>query len=237
MINGHSVLAVIPARGGSKGLPFKNIAHLNDKPLLQWTVEAARNSRYIDRLILSSEDREIIDTARHCGCEVPFVRPTELAMDDTPGIDPLLHALDNAGEPYDYVVVLQPTSPLRSSADIDGTLHRCIDANADFCVSVTATEKHPAWCFGITSSGTLIMDDGKIPQRRQDLEPAYALNGAVYAGRTSAVRENRGFLSPETLAYVMPRERSLDIDTAFDLALCEFMLNRHVTENQNADVA
>nr|HPK54819.1 acylneuraminate cytidylyltransferase family protein [Smithellaceae bacterium] len=117
MIQGKTVLAIIPARGGSKGIPRKNITNLAGKPLIAWTIEEAKKSKYIDRLILSSEDNEIIQVAKEWGCEVPFIRPRELAEDDTLGIEPVLHALNTIKKKYDYVVLLQPTSPLRSVDD------------------------------------------------------------------------------------------------------------------------
>ena len=134
MIDGRSVLAIIPARGGSKGVPRKNIRPLGGKPLIAWTIEAAHRSAWIDRLILSSEDQEIIDTACAWGCDVPFVRPAELARDCTPGIDPVLHALKQLPS-FDLVVLLQPTSPLRSAADIDRCIERCQRGGAPAAVT------------------------------------------------------------------------------------------------------
>ena len=127
MLNGKTILAIIPARGGSKGIPRKNIKPLAGKPLIAWTIEEAKKSKYIDRLILSSEDEEIIRIAKKWGCEVPFVRPKEFAEDETSGIEPILHAIETLSEKYDYVCLLQPTSPLRTVNDIDGCIKKCID--------------------------------------------------------------------------------------------------------------
>ena len=121
MIEGKKVLAVIPARGGSNGVPRKNIIDVGGKPLIAWTIEEARKSKYIDRLILSSDDREIIEIAKRWGCEVPFEQPAEMARDGTPGIAPVLHAIEMLPD-YDYVVLLQPTSPLRQVEDVDGCI-------------------------------------------------------------------------------------------------------------------
>ncbi len=225
MIGEHRVLAIIPARGGSRGVPRKNIRPLAGKPLLHWTIEAAHASRFLDRTILSSEDTEIMEVARAAGCEVPFRRPAELARDDTPGVDPVLHALDAIGEEYDYVVVLQPTSPLRTAEDIDAALRACADAGSPCCVSVSPASKHPLWCYGISDTGRLTpILDQPAPARRQELPPAYFLNGAIYIGRPEVVRAERGFLSGQTLAHVMPPERSLDIDSELDFRLCEVLL-------------
>jgi CMP-N,N'-diacetyllegionaminic acid synthase len=120
MFEGKTILAIVPARGGSKGVPRKNIRLLAGKPLIAWTIDEAKKSRYIDRLILSSEDDEIIEVAREFGCEIPFKRPDELAQDDTPGIESVIHAINTLEEKYDFVVLLQPTSPLRTVEDIDG---------------------------------------------------------------------------------------------------------------------
>ena len=137
MINEKTVLAIITARGGSKRVSRKNIRDLAGKPLFAWTVEEAKKSKYIDRLVLSSDDAETIELARQWGCDVPFVRPAEFSMDDTPGIEPILHALEALPECYDFVVLLQPTSPLRGVDDVDRCLEICIESNSPSCVSLT----------------------------------------------------------------------------------------------------
>lgn len=225
MINGKSVLAIIPARGGSKGVPRKNIRDLAGKPLIAWTIEAARKSIYIDRLVLSSEDTEIIEVARSWGCEVPFVRPTELAQDDTPGIDPVLHALTELPG-YDYVVLLQPTSPLRTTADIDGCIVHCEEKTAPACVSVTEPAHHPQWMFTLSDAEVLLPISEQRGVRRQDLPTVYALNGAVYVARTAWLFETRGFLGKGTHGYVMPSSRSIDIDTEQDIAFAACLLQQ-----------
>lgn len=226
MVNDRKVLAVIPARGGSKGVPRKNIRPLGGKPLLCWTIEAARASRYIDRLILSSDDREIIEIARQAGCEVPFVRPAELSRDDTPGVEPVLHALKMLPG-YDYVVLLQPTSPFRSSEDIDRCIEACIKSGAPSCVSVTAPDKSPFWMYTLDRQSRLspMLPAPEGFSRRQDLPQVYALNGAVYVAQTSRLFENPVFVTAETLGYIMSKENSVDIDTEEDLAFCEFKLS------------
>lgn len=218
-----SILAVIPARGGSKGVPRKNIRDLAGKPLIAWTIEAGKQSTFIDRLILTSEDPEIIEVAKQFGCEVPFVRPMALAADSTPGIDPILHALEQC-KGYDYVVLLQPTSPLRTAADIDAAIELMLEKNADFCVSVTEPEASPYWMYNLDDEGKLkpLLEQEKFAVRRQDLPKAFALNGAVYIARTDKLKETKSFLTDKTVAYVMPRERSFDIDTEIDFQLCTY---------------
>lgn len=225
MIGGEKVLAVIAARGGSKGVPRKNLRPAGGRPLIAWTIEEGRKSRFIDRLIVSSEDQEIIEVARSWGCEAPFVRPVELAQDDTPGVDPVLHAID-ALPGYELVVLLQATSPLRSAADIDGCLERCAEGRANACVSVTAAEESPYWMYTLGAGGRIqpLMDSKLAFTRRQELPQAYLLNGAVYVARCEWLRARRTFVTDETLAFVMPRERSLDIDTELDLETLDIRL-------------
>jgi CMP-N,N'-diacetyllegionaminic acid synthase len=227
MIQGGSVLAIIPARGGSKGIPRKNIKLLAGKPLIAWTIEEAKKSKYIDRLILSSEDEEIIKIVREYDCDVPFVRPEELARDNTPGIEPVIHALNTLKEKYDYVVLLQPTSPLRQVEDIDGCIERCISSKAKACVTISESNKSPYWMYRIDNAYHLnpLIEAGMGAHRRQDLPKLYALNGAVYVSKTNWIERNREFITQETVAYIMPVERSFDIDTVLDFKICDFLLS------------
>lgn len=226
MINNKKVLAIIPARGGSKGVPRKNIRLLGGKPLIAWTIEEAKRSKYIDRLILSSEDEEIIQIAKEYGCDVPFVRPKELAQDITPGINPILHALEEV-RGYDYVVLLQPTSPFRTVNDIDGCIEKLIECNTYACVSVTESEVSPYWMYNINENGRIesfVKEEGLIP-RRQELPSIYKLNGAVYVAQTDWLKKQQSFLEEgTTVAYIMPKSRSYDIDTEMDFSWCEWLV-------------
>lgn len=226
MIEGHSVLAVIPARAGSKGLPRKNLRLLGGKPLIDWTVAAARGSSFLDRVILSTEDEETIAHGRSIGCDVPFRRPDELATDTARTIHVLHHLLENIDGSYDYVVQLQPTSPFRTSSDIDSAIRLCLEANAPACVSVCPVEKSPQWIFSLRQNSRMqpLMPLPERLSRRQDMPPYYELNGAIYVARVDWIRRQQGFLSDETVAYVMPQKRSLDIDDEIDLALAEILL-------------
>ncbi len=228
MINGKSVLAIIPARGASKGIPRKNIRMLAGKPLIAWTIEEAKKSKYIDRLILSSEDEEIIQVAREWDCEAPFIRPKELAKDDTPGIEPVMHAMYALEEKYDYVVLLQPTSPMRLADDIDKCIALCVSSQAPSCVSVTEVSQHPYWMYRINGQGFLtpFIEQVNETYRRQDFPKVFILNGAVYVAESGWLQKSRSFLTLETKAYVMPKERSLDVDDEVDLELCSIMLNK-----------
>jgi len=227
MIDNKSVLAIIPARGGSKGVLRKNIRDVAGKPLIAWTIEEAKKSRFIDRLILSSEDDEIIRVAQEWGCEVPFVRPAELAQDDTPGIDPVLHAIDVLTKRYDYVVLLQPTSPLRTVDDIDECIQKCVDADASACVSVTEPDKNPYWMYTLSGTDHLLplLPHSETIARRQDLPKIYALNGAVYVANIDILSNTKSFLTADTVAYLMDKERSCDIDSEFDLKIATLRLS------------
>jgi len=226
MLDGKTFLAIIPARGGSKGVLRKNIRTVAGKPLIAWTIEAAQKSLLLDRLILSSDDEEIISVASALGCDVPFVRPAELARDDTPGIDPVLHALAALPEKYDYVVLLQPTSPLRSSEDIDAGIRFCLKQSAKCCVSVVESAKHPYWMFTMDMNEHLlpVIPAEERPTRRQDLPQAYVLNGALYIAECQWLAEHKSFISTETIGCEMPTERSFDIDSELDLSIVDFLL-------------
>jgi CMP-N,N'-diacetyllegionaminic acid synthase len=217
VIDGLSVLALITARGGSKGLPGKNIRPVNGRPLLAFTVDAARAAQCVDRVVLSSDDDAIMQAALDCGCEVPFRRPAPLADDEARSIDVVLHALDLLPA-HDLVVLLQPTSPRRVAADIDDACRHLVDQGAPACVSVTLAAQSPYWMFRLTPQQQLapVIDAPVEATRRQDLPAIYTLNGAVYAARTQWLRNSRAFLTSETVAHVMPPERSIDIDTLDD---------------------
>jgi CMP-N,N'-diacetyllegionaminic acid synthase len=226
MIKESSVLAVIPARGGSKGLPRKNILDLAGKPLIAWTVEAAGSSSYIDRLILSSDDTEIAQVAKQWGCDVPFMRPAALAGDQSTSIDVALHALDSVAERYDYIVWLQPTTPLRLGLDIDAAIKICEEKSAPSCVSVVDAGKSPYWMYSIEGGGALqpIMSRDLSSCQRQELPTAYTLNGAVYVTRTDWLREYGKFMNGGTYSHIMPPERSVDIDSELDFKIAGMLL-------------
>ncbi|MEO5349159.1 MAG: acylneuraminate cytidylyltransferase family protein [Magnetococcus sp. YQC-3] len=225
MLAGEAVLAIVPARGGSKGLPGKNVRLLHDKPLLAWTLQAAQACPLLDRTILSSDDEEIMAVARRFGCAVPFVRPGHLANDTASSMEVILHALDSLPEHYPWVVLLQPTSPLRRAEDISACLEMCQREGAPACVTVTPT-KSPSWCYFLDGDQRMVPVLGQDNTRvgRQQLPSAYALNGAVYVARSDWLRERRTFVTGETRAHLMPAERSVDIDTLFDFQWAEWLL-------------
>ena len=226
MIKGKSVVALIPARGGSKGVPGKNIRPAGGKPLIAWSIEASRASRYVDRTILSSDDPAIAAVARQFGCEVPFMRPAELATDKADSMGVVRHALAALSDRYDYLVLLQPTSPLRVASDIDAALELYIDSGATTCISVCETDKHPYWMVKMNADRSVeqLYPPEQIPTRRQDAPPVFALNGAIYVAPADYLAGGGDFITAGTIGYVMPKDRSFDIDTELDLRLADFLL-------------
>jgi N-acylneuraminate cytidylyltransferase/CMP-N,N'-diacetyllegionaminic acid synthase len=218
------VLGVIPARGGSKGIPGKNVKPIADKPLIAWTIEAALSSQHIDHLIVSTDSKQIAEVAQGFGADVPFLRPSDLAADETPGIDPILHAV-GAVAGFDWVVVLQPTSPLRSSADIDGCIQLAINGGTSSAVSICEASDHPEWTFSLSADRELIKySGGGVSNRRQELQSCYILNGAIYVANIDWMRREKSLIGPGTLGFVMPKDRSVDIDDYFDFKIAEFLL-------------
>lgn len=226
------MLALIPARGGSKGIPRKNLASLGGRPLIAWTIDCARRARGVERVVVTTDCAEIAAAARAAGAEAPFLRPAALARDATPGIDPLLHALDWLAYHENYrpgwVLNLQPTSPLRAPADVEAACELAQKPGVTSVVSVTPSPAHPYWCKRIEGDGRLVDFHADAPDatRRQELPEAYLLNGAIYLARREALVRERSFYTERTFALVMPRERSVDVDTPFDLELAEWLLAR-----------
>ncbi len=219
------ILAIIPARGGSKGVPRKNLRPLRGKPLIAWTIETAKRCAEITDLIVSTEDAEIAAVALALGCRV-LPRPAELARDETTGIEVAFHVLQAMGGIYDLVVQLQPTSPMRVPEDISACIQRCGPEGAPACVSMVRATEPPSWMFTQTPTGRLepLLPKHLIPLRRQDLSPAFLLNGAVYVARPDWLQLHQTFLGPGVHGYEMPVERSLDIDTLADFAAAEALL-------------
>jgi len=227
MVATHSVFAVIAARGGSKGVPDKNIVDLGGRPLIAWTVEAARHSRHISRLIVSTDNQRIADVCTTLGVEVPFMRPAHLAADDTPAMDVDLHALawvEERGLSPDYLLHLQPTSPFRTAEDIDAAVELAFHHDADAVVSLVKSAKHPYWMKTVGYDGRVSnFMDTRVPDRRQDLPLVYALNGAIYLAKPHLLKTSRTWYHPGTYAYLMPKMRSLDIDDMDDLKLARLL--------------
>jgi CMP-N,N'-diacetyllegionaminic acid synthase len=227
-----SVIAVIPARKGSKGLAGKNILPIAGKPMIGWSIEAALQCKLVDRVVVSTDCHEIAAISLKFGAEVPFFRPADLAADLTPGVDVVLHAINEIPN-FDIVVLLQPTSPLRTAVDITQALQAFIDSDAASGVSVCLSKVHPNWMKRISEDGMVIpYERSAIIPNRQQLESVYSLNGAIYLARCDSLKQSRSFHTKSTLAYVMPPERSFDVDSAFDLSLCDLILrDRPITSS------
>lgn len=223
-------LGVIAARGGSKRLPGKNVRPLGGRPLVAWSVAAAASARSLDRTVLSTDDPAIIEAAVASGGDAPFVRPAALATDDASPIDALLHAWEATGGRHAWIVLLQATSPFRLAADIDGCVAAARDAGAPAAVTVTAPEKPAAWLYRLG-------DDRRLsPLLATDPGPVGRLNGAVYVAHVDFLRRHRTFVTSETVGYVMPWERSVDIDTSTDFLIAEALLaDGRVAAPWNAD--
>jgi len=221
-----SLLALIPARGGSKGIPRKNIRPFCGKPLLQWSIDVALAAPSVDRVVVSTDDSEIAAIALAGGAEVPFLRPVELASDTASGTAPVLHALEQLPE-MDDVLLLQPTSPLRRVEDVEGAIAMHRQASSFSVVSVTLSSKHPAWMFSLSPSCHLqplsIRSDASC---RQQLPSAYVLNGSIYLASRSFLERESSFITSQTLGYVMAPEQSVDIDTLLDWYWGEFLMQQ-----------
>lgn len=229
MYKHRRILGVVPARGGSKGLPRKNVKALLGKPLIVWTIEQAKESKYLDRVIVSTDDEVIADISIKHGASVPFLRPRELATNDAKVIDVLIHAIDSLetnGDSYDLTMLLQPTSPLRISEDIDCAIELLFARKAQTIVSVCETEHHPYGANTLPADGNMqnFLKPEVINKNRQELPTFYRINGAIYLAYCDYLKTRKTLFGNETYAYVMPRERSIDIDSQIDLEFAEYLL-------------
>lgn len=223
------ILGIILARKGSRALPRKNIKPLAGRPLIAHTIEAALNSRHLDRVIVSTDDETIAGISRKWGAEVPFLRPSRLARDDTPALQVLRHALrwlkSNKNYVPQAVMTLQPTSPLRQSWHIDRAVRLFRRTGADSVVGVCLAEHSPYWMMKLKKGRVFPFTRSRFKNaRRQDLPPVYRPNGAVYLTRYRVVMEGGRILGPDTRALVMDAESSLDVDTPFDFKVAGFLL-------------
>jgi len=222
MYQNKTFLAIIPARGGSKRLPRKNVLDLNGKPLIAWSIEAGLKSKYIDKVVVSSDDKEILNISKQFGAKT-IKRPDELASDTATTFDAIKHTIENL-EKYDYVVLLQPTSPLRDERNIDEAIEVLENKNADAVVSVCEMDHSPLWSNVLPEDGNMsrFLRDEVLNKRSQDLEKYYRLNGAIYICKTEKLLENKGFfLKDNIFAYTMDRKNSIDIDEEIDFLVVE----------------
>lgn len=223
-------MAFIPARGGSKRLPRKNVLPLAGKPLINWSIEAGKKSQYIDRVFVSTDDKEIADIACQLDVELPELRPAELASDTAKTEDVLLYSLEKFAPDVDIVVLLQPTSPLRTGEHIDEALELFMKHEAFSVVSVTPCEHPPLWSNTLPKNNS--MGDFIRPEalsRSQDISQYYRINGAIYIFDVKKLREyNEIRYTSESYAYEMSNSVSFDIDTEFDFDLAQFFMERAI---------
>lgn len=225
------VLAIIPARGGSKGIPRKNIFPLCGKPVLQYTAEAAHSATTLARVILSTDDKEIAEVGRKCGLDVPFTRPAELARDDTPSLAVIQHAVafvEDCGETYDAICLLQPTTPLRRPEHIDACVRLLFESQVDSVVTVLPVpdKYNPCWVYFQEPDGTLHLSTGgrdPIP-RRQELPVALRREGSVYVTRRDVVMEHNSLYGERVVGYQIDPDESVDLDSMDDLKRAEQLL-------------
>lgn len=225
MNSNHKILAIIPARGGSKGLPRKNIRQLNGKPLICYAIDEAMKSKFIGRIIVTTDDSEIAEISKKAGAEV-IIRPPALAQDESLVIDAIFHVLDTInGEKPDFIVLLQPTSPLREARDIDRAIQLFLGGLCDSLMSVCPAEHSPYWYFNI-KNGLLapLFDKRFMETRRQELPPAYRPNGAIYIITPEILKKYKSFYCNKTLAFVMTVRSSIDIDEEIDFQIAEQLM-------------
>lgn len=230
-MKGERILAIIPARAGSKRLPGKNSKLLFNKPLIQWTIEAAHQCQYLTDIIVSTDSKEVADIADKCGLTVPFMRPVECAGDKSTAIDVIEHVvskLNAENRRYDYILWLQPTSPLRTVEDINGAIATLKDKNADAVISICECDHSPLWSNTLDDDANM---DNFLPPfvknnpRSQALPDYFRLNGAIYIANTAKLLQEKSFfLEKNVFAYKMAKESSIDIDSPLDFKLAELLL-------------
>lgn len=234
------VLALIPARGGSKGIPGKNIKNLCGMPLIAYTIAAALKSDFVDDVVVTTDDEEIASVAKRFGAWIPFMRPPELAMDESKTIDCVVHArdsLEEMGESYDALVLLQPTSPLRAAEDIDAAMSVWESHGRLGLCSVSIAESNPLLLRVLGEGGVVhpVVAQGST-MRRQDVPTYYRVNGSIYINRFSEITLATS-LNDNPIGFVMPRERSIDIDTFEDFRNAEKMIIEMSSQSDGERVA
>jgi CMP-N,N'-diacetyllegionaminic acid synthase len=225
VINGKKIIAIVPARQGSKGLAKKNVIDFLGKPLLVWSIEAARKSKYVDRLIVSTDSTDIAIVGEKNGAEIPFIRPSYLSEDNSTSFEVIYHAIEfmreELGENFDLVVLLEPTSPLTTSEDLDLALEKLVSSPyARSLVSVGESEsQHKTLQFNITESELISVgsaSSGFIHTRRQDLAKSYFLDGSIYISYIDTLFEFMSFVHGQTLTLALPKWKNIEIDDEYD---------------------
>lgn len=231
MIQKSKVLAIIPARKGSKRLPDKNKLILNGKPLISWTIESALASDYIDDIVISTDDSDIKKISQSYDVDVPFLRPKSLSGDKASTLDVIFHSIDyyeSVGKFYETIVLLQPTSPLRTTSDVNNAF-KLLSLDTHSVVSVSKVDHSPIWCNTLPPNNSLefFLNKDIIGKRSQELPEYYRLNGAIFIAKTKYIKTNKNFFGKKSKAFIMERQNSIDIDTEIDFKLCQLIMNEN----------
>ncbi|MFA4955706.1 MAG: acylneuraminate cytidylyltransferase family protein [Candidatus Methanoperedens sp.] len=233
MYKGSKILCIIPARGGSKGLPGKNIKMLLGKPLIAYSIEHARKSKYIDQIIVSTDNTEIADISKIFGADVPFLRPKELASDDSSTIDALLHAMEWMENKerfvFDILVLLHVTTPLRSVEDVDRCIELLVEKNADNVFSVTEAHRNPYFnMVEVHADGSTNLVKKGFFATRQSAPQVFDMNSSIYVWWKDILKDKRSIFLKRSQIYIMPKERSVDIDDSIDFKIAEMLLKESI---------
>lgn len=229
MLNKYHITALIPARGGSKRLPRKNTKLFNGKPLIAWSINVAKASKYIDSIVVSTDDIEISEISKKFGASVPFLRPDYLSDDKATSFDVIKHAIETLKieKENNLIVLLQPTSPLRTLEELDGALEFFISNNASGVVTVSECEHSPLWANTLPENLSMekFISKDILSKRSQDLPQFYRLNGSIYIYKTlKLLEENKMFYTGDVFAYTTKQENSIDIDTVLDFKIAEAII-------------
>ena len=235
MLNQYYVTVLIPARGGSKRLPRKNVKLLSNKPLIAWTIEVAEASKFVDQIIVSTDDIEIKEVSERYGAKIPFIRPEYLSNDHASSFDVIKHAIDflTLSRSNELIVLLQPTSPLRLASEIDAALEFFVQKNAKGVVSISETEHSPMWSNTLPEDGC--MSDFIRPEvqgkRSQDLPTFFRLNGSIYIYETlSLLEQSKIFFNENVYGFQTSLETAVDIDTGLDFSIAETIMKNRAIE-------
>jgi CMP-N-acetylneuraminic acid synthetase len=226
-----TLLGIIPARSGSKGVPDKNIREVGGKPLIAHTIEDAIGSNLLDEFLVSTDSERYAEIARNAGAPVPFIRPAELATDNAPTVDVVKHAINEFESRHeqmvDAIVLLQPTAPLRTAEDIDAAIELFLRSDVESLITCYETvDAHPNYMYERASKNRVVAvrDQKNVPDRRQDFDPVYLRNGAVYVSTREIIFNDDRVYGERPAAYVMPQDRSVNIDEEFDLKLAQLLI-------------
>jgi len=224
----NEILCIIPARSGSKGVRNKNIINLCGKPLISYVIESAISSEIFDKVVVSTNSEKISDVSKKYGAEVPFLRPEHLSTDESLVKDAIFYTLKNIEEDYEYVCILQPSSPLLSSEDIKGAYSLLKDKKAEIVVSVCESPVNINWVGNISDDLSMknFFSKDVCHTRRQDFNKCFCLNGAIYFGEQKIFYSKKDYYEQDAYAYIMSRERSIDIDSYEDLKMAEYFLKK-----------